>query len=130
LNPGVLRNGLFWTAEIPRDAVTVHPHARLARLRLRNQPLVETFQFGAAVSIVGHVDVDVLWRATSDPVSRGSGRDVDPTSPAAFRALFADARCIGKASAIEADFAFQTRLLTADDYFAEMGLERNGVFLG
>lgn len=102
---------------------------RVARLRLRNLPLVDTFEFGGPLAIAGQADIDLTWVATSKPVRRGKGTAVDPEDPAAFLGRFAEARCIGKASGIETGFSFTTGKLTADDFFAEIGPERNGVFL-
>ena len=129
LSPGILPNGLFWTAQIPRDAFDVHRDGRVARLRLRELPLVDTFVFGGPLAIAAQVNIDVLWRATSDPIERGAGAGVDPTSPAAFIGHFAEASCSGRVSGVETGFSFKTGELTADDFFAEMGRERNGVFL-
>jgi hypothetical protein len=101
----------------------------VARLRLRELPLVDTIVFAGPLAIAAQVDIDVLWRTTSAPVERGLGRGVDPTSPAAFTGHFADATCHGRVSGIETGFSFHTGALTADAFFAEMGRERNGVFL-
>jgi hypothetical protein len=127
LSPGTLPNGLFWTAQLPQDAFDVHRDGRVARLRLRELPLVDTLVFGGSLAISAQVNIDVLWRATSDPVERGKG--VDPTSPAAFTGHFATASCSGRVSGVETGFSFKTGELTADAFFAEMGRERNGVFL-
>lgn len=62
-------------------------------------------------------------------MQRGEGAAADPTSPAAFLGQFAEARCSGRASAVETGFSFETGKLTADDFFAEIGDERNGIFL-
>jgi hypothetical protein len=129
LSPGTLPNGLFWTMELPQDAFDVHRDDRVARLRLRALPLVDTFVFGGSLAIAAQVDIDVRWRATSDPITRGKGADVDPTSPAAFIGHFAEASCSGRVSGVETGFSFKTGEITADAFFAEMGLERNGVFL-
>jgi hypothetical protein len=131
LNPGTLPNGLFWTMQLPQDAFEVHDDGRVARLKLRELPLVETFQFPGSLGILAsvQVNIDVLWRATSNPVERGQGAAVDPTSPAAFIGHFAEASCSGRVSGVETGFSFKTGELTADAFFAEMGRERNGVFL-
>jgi hypothetical protein len=129
LSPGTLPNGLFWTMQLPQDAFEVHRDGRVARLRLRVLPLVDTFVFGGSLAIAAQVNIDVLWRATSDPVERGKGAAVDPKSPAAFTGHFAEASCSGRVSGVETGFSFKTGELTADAFFAEMGRERNGVFL-
>ena len=129
LSPGTLPNGLFWTMQLPQDAFEVHRDGRVARLRLRALPLVDTFVFGGSLAIAAQVNIDVLWRATSDPVERGAGTGVPPTSPAAFSGHFAEASCSGRVSGVETGFSFTTGELTAEAFFAEMGRERNGSFL-
>ena len=127
--PGILPNGLFWTMQIPRDSFVTSNGGQEARLVLRNLPLVETFQVFGPLAIPAQVDMDVRWQVTGDAVELGEGSDADPTSPAAFNGSFAETDCTGWASAIETGFSFDTGKLTATDFFAEMGVQQNGVFL-
>jgi hypothetical protein len=129
MTPGILPNGLFWTAQIPGHAFNLSRDGQVARLRLRTQPLVDTFVFGGSLAIAAQVNLDVRWRATSEPIERGKGAEVEPTSPAAFIGHFAEASCTGKVSGFETGFSFKAGELTAADFFAELGTERNGVFL-
>jgi hypothetical protein len=129
LSPGTLPNGLFWTAQIPSHAFHVSSDGQVARLTLRAQPLVDTFVFGGPLAIAAQVNLDVRWQATSEPIERGKGAEVDPASPAAFIGHFAEASCTGKVSGFETGFSFKTGELTAAAFFAELGTERNGVFL-
>jgi len=129
LSPGILPNGLFWTAQLPNDAFEVRDNGRVARLTLQAFPLVDTFVFGGTLAISAQVNINLRWSAISDPVRRGEGTEVDPTSPAAFIGRFAEARCTGRVSGVETGFSFETGELTAAEFFAEMGRERNGVFL-
>jgi hypothetical protein len=129
LQPGILPNGLFWTAQIPDNAFQVSPDGQVASLTLRAQPLVESFVFGGPLAIAAQVNIDLLWQATSEPVERGEGAAVEPTSPAAFIGRFAEALCTGTVSGVQTGFSFKTDELTSADFFAELGPERNGVFL-
>jgi len=115
--------------QLPQDAFDVHDDGRVARLRLRELPLVDAFVFGGSLAIAAQVNLDVLWQAPRDPLERGQGATVDPKSPAAFTGHFATASCRGRVSGVETGFSFKTGELTADAFFAEMGQERNGVFL-
>ena len=130
LSAGTLPNGLFWTAQIPSNAFHVGRDGQVARLTLRGQPLVDTFVFGGPLAIAAQVDIDLLWQATGAPVERGQGAAVEPTSPAAFIGHFAEARCTGTISGFGTGFSFKTGELTSAAFFAELGPERNGVFLG
>ncbi len=129
LSPGTLPNGLFWTAQIPGNAFQVSPDGQVASLTLRAQPLVETFVAFGPLAIAAQVNIDLLWRPTSEPIERGQGAAVEPTSPAAFIGHFAEARCTGTVSGFETGFSFKTGELTSAAFFAELGPERNGVFL-
>ena len=73
LSAGTLPNGLFWTAQIPSHAFQVSRDGQVARLTLRAQPLVDTFVFGGPLAIAAQVNIDLLWRATSEPIERGEG---------------------------------------------------------
>jgi hypothetical protein len=130
LNAGILPNRLFWTAQIPGNAFQVSPDGLVASLTLRAQPLVENFTLFGPLAIAAQVNMDLLWQATGAPVERGKGATVESTSPAAFIGHFAEARCTGTISGVETGFSFKTGALTSADFFAELGPERNGVFLG
>lgn len=123
-------NGLFWTMQITWDSFVTYGQGQDARLTLRDLPLVDTFEFGGALAIPAQVTIDLRWQATGEFMERGEGQEADPTSPAAFTGSFAEAECTGWVSGIETGFSFDTGQLTATDFFAEMGQERNGVFLG
>ena len=128
-NPGILPNGVFWTMEIPRNSFRVWGRGRHARLRLDDLPMPDTFFFANNVSVSGQIDVDVRWRATSPVAERGNGLDaVDPFWDK-FIGWFRDALCTGRAGGAETGFHFRTNRMTSADFFAEMGRERNGVFL-
>jgi hypothetical protein len=129
LHAGILPNGLFWTAQIPDNAFQVSPDGLVASLSLHAQPLVETFVFAGPLAIAAQVDIDLLWQATGEPIRRGRGAAVEPTSPAAFIGRFAEALCTGMISGFETGFSYKTGELTSADVFAELGPERNGVFL-
>jgi hypothetical protein len=129
LNAGILPNGLFWTAQLPSDAFQVSPDGQVASLALRAQPLVDNFTLFGPLAIAAQVDIDLLWQATGAPIDRGQGAEADPTSPAAFIGHFAEARCTGTVRGFETGFSFTAGELTSADFFAELGPERNGVFL-
>lgn len=129
-NPGILRNGLFWTMALPDEAFRVRRQGRWARLRAFNVPMPDTFQFANNVSVAAEIDINVTWRATSEPVTRGKGTDAAPDNLAeAYLGEMSDARCSGTASARETGFSMTTSTLTEEGFFAQLGTERNGAFL-
>ena len=88
----------------------------------------DTFQFANNVSVSGEIDVDLTWRATGAPISRGDGNTVPRESPTAFLGEFAEAECAGRGGGASTGFRFRTGELTESGFYAELGHERNGVF--
>jgi hypothetical protein len=71
-----------------------------------------------------------VWEALEDPVNLGSGNTVPPTDPAAFLGSFAAARSTAQFLGREIGFSFRSdRGVISDLGYAEIGTERNGVFL-
>jgi len=127
-NPGILPSGLFWVVQLPRDAFTVSHDGRRATLEAEDVCVLDSFQFLGPNSVAVSVSFKVRWQATGPPERRGSGTAVPATDPAAFLGRFAAARATGVFSGSEVGFSFTGRGDT-DDTFAELGPERNGVFL-
>jgi hypothetical protein len=127
-NPGILPSGLFWVVELPGDAFRVSHDGRRATLEARDVCVLDSFQFLGPNSIAASVSFTVRWQATGPRERRGSGTAVPPTDPAAFLGRFAPARATGSFSGSEVGFSFTGRGDT-DGTFAELGPERNGVFL-
>jgi hypothetical protein len=59
----------------------------------------------------------------------GSGKTVQATDPASFLAQSAPARAEATISGSELGFAFRSDSASSDRGFAELGRERNGLFL-
>jgi hypothetical protein len=127
-NPGILPSGLFWVVQLPRDAFTISHDGRRATLEAKDVCVLDSFQFLGPNSVAASVSFTVRWQATGPRERRGSGTAVPPTDPAAFLGRFAPARATGSFSGSEVGFSFTGRGDT-DDAFAELGPERNGVFL-
>lgn len=125
--PGLSSNGLFWVTEVaPGGFGLSNEHAGL---RLRNLPLVDSFVFLGPTNVSASVDVDLVWRRTGYHRERGKGNEVDSTDPAAFLGRIAEADCYGYVSGREIGFSFKTGRLTSSTYYAQIGEQRNGVFL-
>lgn len=128
MQPGIMPNGLFWTAQIPRSAF--RSSRRSATLKVSGYPLVETYQaFSTASANPGLVTMTVTWTATGDAVERGKGTDVAPDDPAAFVGLFRDARVTASVEGYRPGLNFKARKLTSDGFYANMGRMRNGSYL-
>lgn len=127
-NGGILPSGLFWVVEPPEDACTISHDGRQATLEATDVYVLDSFQFGGAVTVPASVSFRIRWQATGRRERRGSGSDVPATDPAAFLGRFADARSTGRFSGSEVGFSFKGRADT-DGGFAQLGPERNGTFL-
>jgi hypothetical protein len=75
------------------------------------------------------VSFRIRWEATGPAQNLGSGSSVPATDPAAFLGEFAPARAEATISGTELGFAFRSDSASSDRGFAELGRERNGVFL-
>jgi hypothetical protein len=104
---------------------------RRAVLHVKNLPVIDTFQFCGQSDTPGLVDFRVEWKATGPAVPRGMGAGVDPTDPGAFLGEFAPAVSTGSFPGEEIGFAFASNpgASTAPRGYAQIGTERNGVFL-
>ena len=101
-----------------------------ARLRAKDLPVIDTFQFANPFLVPSTVSFKVEWEATGPPEELGSGNAVPPTDPAAFLGTFAPARSTGQFSGTELGFSFASKPGASSDLgYAEIGTERNGVFL-
>jgi hypothetical protein len=104
---------------------------RRAVLHVKNLPVIDTFQFFGPSDTPGVVDFRVEWEATGPAVLQGMGAAVAPTDPRAFLGEIAPAVSTGSFSGEEIGFEFEsTRVAsTSPRGYAQIGTERNGVFL-
>jgi hypothetical protein len=103
---------------------------RRAIVEARDVPVIDTFQFANPVSVPATVSFKIEWEATGQPEQLGSGNMVPATDPAAFLGIFAAARSTGHFSGAELGFSFVSKgRANTDRGYAQIGTERNGVFL-
>lgn len=92
--------------------------------------MIDTFQLFGPRDTPVVLDITMEWDALDDPVNLGSGNTVPPTDPAAFLGSFARARSTAQFSARQLGFSFRSDPGVSSDLgYAEIGRERNGVFL-
>jgi hypothetical protein len=129
-NGGILASGLFWTLPLDDDALRISHDGRRAVLDVDDIQVVDSFQFGSGIDTPATLSFHIEWRATGPFVDRGKGPAVAPTDPAAFLARFAVARSTAEFEASEFGFSFRSDPgVSSDQGYAQMGRERNGVFL-
>jgi hypothetical protein len=103
---------------------------RRAVLAAKDVPVIDTFQFANPFLVPSTVSFKVKWEATGPPEELGSGNAEPPTDPASFLGTFAPARSTGRFSGAELGFSFVSKPgASSDRGYAEIGTERNGVFL-
>jgi hypothetical protein len=130
LNGGVAPSGLFWTIQLPEDALTISKDGKTAVLTGKNIPVVDSFEFGGQNIVPATASFEIKWTASGASVARGSGSAVDPKDQAAFSGNFSPAKATGTFSGKEAGFTFTSKPgANTDDSFATIGKERNGTFL-
>ena len=96
----------------------------------KDVPVIDTFQFGGSFLVPATVSFLVEWESTGPSRKLGSGKAVGPKNPAAFRGTFAPARSTGRFSGSELGFSFASKPgANTERGYAEIGTERNGVFL-
>ena len=101
-----------------------------ARLHLRDLPLIDTFTFFGPSDTPAVLSMTIEWEALEDPVDLGSGATVPLDDPAAFLGRFARARSTAHFSGRQLGFSFRSDPgVSSDGGYAEIGAERNGVFL-
>jgi hypothetical protein len=101
-----------------------------AKLHLRDFPLIDTFTFFGPSDTPAVLNMTIEWDALEDPIKLGSGNTVPPDDPAAFLGRFAAARSTARFSGRQLGFSFKSEdEATTDQGYAEIGTERNGLFL-
>jgi hypothetical protein len=123
---------LFWTLDVHGTAVDFKMSNRRAVLRVRNLPVIDSFQFFGPSDAPALVDFTVEWRASGPAVTRGRGTEVPPTDAAAFLGEIAPAVSTIDCSGQEIGFRFESARGASTDPagWAQIGTHRNGVFLG
>ena len=91
--------------------------------------MIDTFQFFGPSDTPALVEFRAEWRATEPAVQVGMGTGVPPTSPQAFLGEIARAESAIMFSAEEIGFEAGGRGSTSPAGYAQIGTERNGVFL-
>jgi hypothetical protein len=130
-NGGILPSGLFWTLDVGKAAIEFRMNKRRATLHVRNLPVIDTFQFFGESDTPALVDFRVQWEAVGPALPQGMGAGVDPTDPRAFLGEIAEAVSTGSFSGEEIGFEFESNrgASTAPRGYAQLGTQRNGVFL-
>jgi hypothetical protein len=117
--------------DIRKTAVDFRMGSRRAILHVKNLPVIDSFQFFGPSDTPALVDFRVVWEATGPLVAQGMGNGVPPTDPRAFLGEIAPAVSLASISGEELGFEFESsgRASSAPQGWAQLGTQRNGVFL-
>ena len=114
-----------------RKALDFKMSDQRAVLRVKNFPVIDTFQILGPSDTPALVDFRVEWKAIGPAVSRGNGTTVPPTDSGAWLGEIAPAISTGSFSGEEIGFEFESNrgASTSPRGYAQIGTERNGAFL-
>lgn len=119
-------DGTFWTVPVPSDSVEVEIEDREARMRVSDLGIPDYFNVGNALAdgaqlgeIDSTVSFEIHWTGGSAKKTITDGVN--------FEAVVIENTATSRWSGREKGFSFESQTFTQE--FAEIGTERNGVFL-
>jgi hypothetical protein len=127
LNPGIRESGLFWTAVVPAESVSVDLASGAATLEVRDIQLKDYGDIGNALvgggpqPVPASVSLKVVWNCTESVEFNNAAQT--------FRGSFktGSARMVWSARIRDRDY--QSGVIgTSSSDFAELGHEENGSF--
>lgn len=127
--PGIAPSGLFWTIAVPNDAVQVNLKAQTASFAYDNLAIPDFGNFVNAITVgtssPGAATFDVEWSGTTSQTTVRNAAETYEGSYLLNTATIA----FNVASPIQNNFTFTSDpASTSTSLFAEIGVERNGVF--
>jgi len=112
-----------WTVRLPDDTVTVGPRGNVVTVDVHDVAVVDD-RPAPAGETPATVSVQMTWKG------RGGGRHLRAGAPAFAGLFFRHTRARGTFSGSEDGFGFASDAVKrARSTFAELGTERNGLFL-
>ena len=120
-------DGVFWQARVPRDSVHVNLSRATARLRLDDADVRDwttiANSLANGLSVPASVSLDIRWSGVNRRVTAVDEED-------GFAGVFLEDVATVEFSVEQDGFAFVSDPAeTSISHFAEIGEERNGVFL-
>jgi hypothetical protein len=130
-NGGIGSNGLFWTIQVPDDAVKITDDT--VTISLKNVAIIDQLQFNfgeGAFGIPATVSFDITYQKTPDTLRRVRPTSTDPLSPFGWAGKMWMATNSGTFSVAYKDGSFSAhgRFSSAGN-FGELGTEKNGSFV-
>lgn len=112
---------------MPDSALTIE-EGSVRRLHLENVGVVDNVSLGGPGQTFSLVNIDITWSnfAVATPFRPGSSVPTDPTN---FAGSFSIADAAAILSGSQSGFSFSSTDASSTGVFAEVGRERNGIFL-
>jgi hypothetical protein len=95
---------------------------------LENVGVVDNLTFGGSGQTFSLVNIDVTWSPFGEVQHFRPGSSV-PTDPTNFAGRFRFANAVAILSGSQSGFSFSSTDASSSGVFAEVGRERNGIFL-
>jgi hypothetical protein len=129
-NADIADSGLFWTIQIPDQALLVSKNGKSATLHLEDVSVIDSFVFLGENSVPATVTFDITWTGSGARHHFKPGSD-DPTDPTNFNGKFRFGVATGTFSGSNSDaFSFTSDPgASSEGVFAEIGTESNGLFI-
>jgi hypothetical protein len=129
-NAGIGSNGLFWTIQVPDEAVKVTDDT--VTISLKNVAIVDQLQFNfgeGASGIPATVSFDITYQKTPGTLRRVRPKSTDPLSPFAWAGKMWMATNSGTFSVASKDGFSAHGSFSSAGNFGEIGTEKNGSFV-
>ena len=122
---------MFWTLPVRDEALWVSRDRRRAKLEVDDLQVIDSFQFFGPFQTPSRVSFTAEWRATGPALPQGLGNTVPPEDKRAWLGTMAPALSTARFKGKEFGFSFRSDSLASTDRggYAQLGRERNGVFL-
>jgi hypothetical protein len=111
---------------VPDSALSIEEDG--AKLHLENVGVVDNVVFGGSGQTFSLVNIDVTWSAFGAVQEFRPGSSV-PTDPTNFAGRFRFANAVATLSGFQSGFSFSSTDASSAGVFAEVGRERNGIFI-
>src|ERR1700751_2545486 len=135
-NPGIAPNGLFWTVQVPDDAVKITEDT--LTISLKNVAVLDQISFPnniflGSTGAPALLSLDITYTRVEHTRHHVRATSADPVSPFNWAGEMSDATYSGTFSVAYTDGKFAAQgsfgSTPALQVFAEMGTERNGSFV-
>jgi len=117
---------LFWIVQVPDQAVSGNGQG--VHIHLTEEAVVDNVTFLGTSTDYANATMDITWKPTGKVRHYHPG-SADPTDPSFFAGTFRNAIATANFTVLLNGITFTIKGASSKGVFAEMGTERNGLFL-